>query len=277
MHPSFDFWILFAIMLNTLCLAMERDKPYPDSLVFVLQLMNYIFTIVFTAEAVVKLIGLGLKTYIREMMNRFDIIIVIASLAELNSSSNSGPSVFSSFRAFRLFKIFRLFKVGDLRILIDSILFTLGTIGDYVILLILFIYVFALLGMSFFAGKIKFNEKDQFDIENGKSPRTNFDSLGWSILTIFQVLLGEGWNDIMYDCMRSSGMMAAAYFIGLVIFGNIIMLNLFLAILLGNFDKARNQGQKKKVFEAFKELTHNKLPLSIQLELILGDMSVHVK
>ena len=240
MHPWFDSWILFAIILNTLCLAMERDTPYPDSVVFMLQLMNYIFTVVFTAEAVIKLIGLGLKTYIREMMNRFDIIIVIASLAELNSSSSSGPSVFSSFRAFRLFKIFRLFKVGDLRILIDSILFTLGTIGDYVILLNLFVYVFALLGMSFFAGKIKFNEKDQYDIEKGESPRTNFDSLGWSILTIFQVLLGEGWNDIMYDCMRSSGMMAALYFIGLVIFGNIIMLNLFLAILLGNFDKARS-------------------------------------
>jgi hypothetical protein len=34
--------------------------------------------------------------------------------------------------------------------------------------------------------------------------------------------------------------MAALYFIALVIGGNIIMLNLFLAILLGNFDKARN-------------------------------------
>ena len=67
--------------------------------------------------------------------------------------------MFSSFRAFRLFKIFRLFKVGDLKILIDSIFFTLSTIGDYGILLMLFIYVFALLGMSFFAGRMKFDEE----------------------------------------------------------------------------------------------------------------------
>jgi hypothetical protein len=39
-----------------------------------------------------------------------------------------------------------------------------------------------------------------------------------------------------------------------MIFGNIIMLNLFLAILLGNFEKARSFGQKKMVFEAIKEL-----------------------
>lgn len=67
----------------------------------------------------------------------------------------------------------------------DSITFTLSTIGDYVILLSLFIYVFALLGMSFFAGRIKFDENDVYDLENGQAPRTNFDGLFWSVITIF--------------------------------------------------------------------------------------------
>ena len=72
------------------------------------------------------------------------------------------------------------------------------------------------------------------------------------MVTIFLVLFGEGWNDIMYNCMRCGDPLTTAfYFIVLVICGNIIMLNLFLAILLGNFDKARNFGQKKKVFAAF--------------------------
>ena len=82
-------------------------------------------------------------------------------------------------------KIFKLFRSGDLKILVDSITFTLSTIGDYVILLSLFIYVFALLGMSFFAGRIKFDENDVYDLENGQAPRTNFDGLFWSIITIF--------------------------------------------------------------------------------------------
>ena len=55
-------------------------------------------------------------------------------------------------------------------------------------------------------------------------------------------MLGEGWNDIMYMSMRSVGGFSAAYYVALVCFGNIIMLNVFLAILLGNFDKARNFG-----------------------------------
>jgi Na+-transporting methylmalonyl-CoA/oxaloacetate decarboxylase gamma subunit len=81
-------------------------------------------------------------------------------------------------------KIFKLFRSGDLKILVDSITFTLSTIGDYVILLSLFIYVFALLGMSFFAGRIKFNALDKYD-EHGEAPRTNFDGLFWAIITIF--------------------------------------------------------------------------------------------
>lgn len=81
------------------------------------------------------------------------------SLIDFQISTTNGPSIFSSLRAFRLFKLFKLFRVGDLRILLDSITFTLSTISDYVILLLLFMFVFALIGMSFFAGKIRFNEE----------------------------------------------------------------------------------------------------------------------
>ena len=73
-------------------------------------------------------------------------------------------------------KIFKLFRSGDLKILVDSITFTLSTIGDYVILLSLFIYVFALLGMSFFAGKVRYLD-GEFDLINGKPPRANFDHI----------------------------------------------------------------------------------------------------
>ena len=63
----------------------------------------------------------------------------------------------------------------------------------------------------------------------------------------------------------------------LVAGGNIVMLNLFLAILLGNFDKARNFGQKKKVFEAFKEIIESGITLNDAVDIILGDMAFHVK
>lgn len=55
----------------------------------------------------------------------------------------------------------------------------------------------------------------------------------------------------MYDAMRSSGGLFAIYYIFVFSFGNIVMLNLFLAILLGNFDRARDFGGKKKLMMHF--------------------------
>ena len=81
----------------------------------------------------------------------------------------------------------------------------------------------------------------------------------------------------MYTAMRSVGSMASVYFILLILTCHIIMLNLFLAILLGNFEKARNYGLKKKVFIAFKEIMFNGKTLNESLDIILGDMSAHVK
>ena len=65
--------------------------------------------------------------------------------------------------------------------------------------------------------------------------RHHFDDIYMSIITIFQILTGENWNSVMYDGMRSTGVLAVAYFVLLVVVGNYIILNLFLAILLDNF------------------------------------------
>ena len=159
-------------------------------------------------------------------------------------------------RSLRVFRIFKLFKVGDMRMLLDSIVFTISTIGPYSIFLSFCIYIFALVGMSFYAGKIKFNDDGEVDLENGESPRENFDDLSSAILTVFEILIGAGWSDIMFTAMRCNGSSACIYFILLYIMGGIILLNLFLAIMLGNFDKAKCYGQKKLLMLAFKQLMY---------------------
>ena len=99
-----------------------------------------------------------------------------------------------------------------------------------------------------------------------ESPRANFDSLMWASLTVFEIMIGENWNGVMYDHMRSGSYVSAIFFVGLVILGNIIMLNLFLAILLGNFDRARNMGEKKKIFDAFDSM--NKLGHNLEMTIM---------
>ena len=181
--------------------------------------MNLTFTIIFTVEVVIKIIGIGTRGFVADKFNIFDATIVLVSLIELAAAGNpkehegeegveheesGGGGAFSALRAFRLFRVFKLFKAGDLRTLLDGIAFTVLAVGDYCILLALFIYVFALLGMSSFAGKVRFNEDGELDIENGESPRANFDRVGWASLTVFYVMIGENWNSIMYNHLRGT-------------------------------------------------------------------------
>lgn len=149
MNPYFDVLIMFVIVINTLCLTGDMYPELDQAVIDVLQYMNFVFTFIFTIEVILKMIGLGAREFLKEKFNQFDLLIVIISIVEMQLVNSEGEGgVFSALRAIRLFKIFKLFKVGDLRILIDSIAFTMTAISDYVVLLSLFIYVFALLGMS---------------------------------------------------------------------------------------------------------------------------------
>lgn len=92
--------------------------------------------------------------------------------------------------------------------------------------------------------------------------------------------MGAEWRFIWYQHMLACGMTASLYYIGLHIVIGIIMLNLFLAIMLGNFDKARSFNAKKQIFEAFRELLHEREDMYSMhqvCDIVMGDMSEHVK
>jgi len=95
------------------------------------------------------------------------------------------------------------------------------------LLLLLFITIFALIGMQVFGGK--------FNFEDGL-PRWNYDSFHWAFITVFQVLTMENWQLVLFDSMRSSvGKLSVLYYISWIFIGNIVLLNLFLAVLLDSF------------------------------------------
>lgn len=238
MSNIFDSFIMMVILANTLILALDRYPRMPAEEQHTLSQINLVFTAIFTIECLVKVTGLGVREFIRDSFNCLDAFTVTMSLVELAfASTEDGGSSFGAMRAIRLFRVFKLFKSGELRILMKSISFTVTSIGNYAVLLMLFIYVYSLIGMNQFAGKFRFGPLGP-DPE-GEVPRQNFDSLLVSMLTIFQVLIGDNWNYVMYDSIRSEGPIGSLYFISLVMMGNIVMMNLFLAILLGNFERAR--------------------------------------
>lgn len=120
--------------------------------------------------------------------------------------------------------------------LLSTLWRTLVDIGSFTIVLFLFMFIYAILGMELFAENAKFTA-DKVDMDNGKSIDQNFDSFLYSFTTVFVLLTQDGWSAIFYAYKRAMGNFRAnLYFLSLYIVGPIILLNLFLAILLKNFD-----------------------------------------
>jgi voltage-dependent calcium channel L type alpha-1D len=79
---------------------------------------------------------------------------------------SDGGGAVSALRAFRLFRIVKLARSWEsLKILLDSIAHTIAAIGNFTILLGLFIYVYALMGMQFYAGKLRFDSDGNYDAD----------------------------------------------------------------------------------------------------------------
>jgi voltage-gated sodium channel len=266
--------MLSIILFNTFILSLDKYPAYEPWVEEIFSCLNIIFVFFFTTECILKIIGLGMRPFLKDGFNVFDLIVVISSIQGiyLEYTGQKGNTYFLILRTARVFRILKLFRIGDLRVLIDSITYTMPVILPYIALLIFFMYIFALVGMSFYAGKIKNSD--------GSTPREVYDGLGQSFLTIFQVLMGAEWRFIWYQHMMSCGMAAAFYYVLLIIIIGIIMLNLFLAIMLGNFDKARIFAEKKNVLFAFQELMEdetNSLQFAEICDAILGCCSEHVK
>jgi hypothetical protein len=232
-NKYFSIGMTLAVVVNTIVLAIYHYKMDPD-LQLALDDINLSFTILFCIEMGLKLLGLGFARYFRSRMNLFDCAVVTLSLMETTFLSGSGLSALRAFRVFRVFRVlrvarlFRYFKyLYNLLQVIEKSIMTLIYMG---LLIFLFLVVFALLGMQLFGGHFSFQEGH---------PRANFDNFNHAFLTSFQLLTMENWFQVLYSGMRTDlGYWAAFYFVIFIFFGNFVLLNLFLAIMLNSFDES---------------------------------------
>jgi len=114
-----------------------------------LNYLNIFFSFIFAIELFMKMVALDVEDFIKDRFNLFDAFVVLLSFIEIliASDASDGGSSFGALRAFWLFWLFKLFRVGDLRILLETITSTLGSTGNYIVLLCLFMYIESLLAM----------------------------------------------------------------------------------------------------------------------------------
>uniref|UniRef100_A0A087Y9U6 Calcium voltage-gated channel subunit alpha1 E n=1 Tax=Poecilia formosa TaxID=48698 RepID=A0A087Y9U6_POEFO len=245
---TFYLMVLSLVALNTICVAIVHHDQ-PDWLTIILYYAEFVFLGLFLAEMFLKMYGLGFRLYFHSSFNCFDCGVIIGSIFEVvwgffRPGMSFGISVLRALRLLRIFKITKYW--ASLRNLVVSLMSSMKSIISLLFLLFLFTVVFALLGMQLFGGRFIFEDYTP----------TNFDTFPAAIMTVFQILTGEDWNEVMYNGIRSQGgvqygMWSSIYFIVLTLFGNYTLLNVFLAIAVDNLANAQELTKDEEEEEEF--------------------------
>ncbi|XP_073830159.1 sodium voltage-gated channel paralytic isoform X1 [Musca autumnalis] len=254
--PFVELFITLCIVVNTMFMAMDHHDMNPE-LERVLKSGNYFFTATFAIEASMKLMAMSPKYYFQEGWNIFDFIIVALSLLELGLEGVQGLSVLRSFRLLRVFKLAKSWPT--LNLLISIMGRTMGALGNLTFVLCIIIFIFAVMGMQLF-GKNYIDHKDRF--KDHELPRWNFTDFMHSFMIVFRVLCGE-WIESMWDCMYVGDVSCIPFFLATVVIGNLVVLNLFLALLLSNFGSSSlsaptADNDTNKIAEAFNRIARFK-------------------
>ncbi|KAM6142235.1 sodium channel protein type 5 subunit alpha-like [Phoenicopterus ruber ruber] len=232
LDPFVDLLIMVCIIVNTLFMALE----YPDmprNYQEMIYISDKVFTLIFTAEMILKIIALDPYNYFQQKWNIFDSIVVMIGLISFKENLS----------AFRLLRIFKLAKSWPaLNTLMKIILNSVGALGNLTLVLIITVFIFAVVGKQVLG---HYYEKNFCKINTDENLRWHMKDFCHSFLIIFRILCGE-WIETMWECMEVARKdLCLPIFLLVLVIGNLVVLNLFIALLLSSFSTDSSMGQEE--------------------------------
>ncbi|KAF5296914.1 hypothetical protein FQA39_LY12271 [Lamprigera yunnana] len=244
----FEYTIFVLILINTITLAMKFHRQ-PDFYSNALDILNMIFTSAFALEFVFKLAAFRFKNYFGDAWNVFDFIIVLGSFIDIIYSEVKPGSGLISINFFRLFRVMRLVKLlsrGEgIRTLLWTFLKSFQALPYVALLIVMLFFIYAVIGMQMF-GKI-----DRSSGEGEINRNNNFSTFFQALLVLFRSATGEAWQEIMMSCAATDKVkcdpivkndtscgfdIAYPYFISFYVLCSFLIINLFVAVIMDNFD-----------------------------------------
>jgi len=179
------------------------------------------FTILFTIELIFNLAANLWTRFWMSAWNVFDLVVVVTSIQGMVQGGGD-MSVLRVIRALRVFRLFR--RVESLRKVLQALGGSVLPVSNAFLILLLFSMIYAILGVTFFA--------EDFPVY--------FGDFSKSLFTIFQVLTGDSWaHEIARPIMDLYGGGATAtFFVSYLIVGEMVLIQVMVAILLEEFAKA---------------------------------------
>ncbi|XP_031989256.1 voltage-dependent L-type calcium channel subunit alpha-1S isoform X2 [Corvus moneduloides] len=247
----FEYLMFFLILLNTICLGMQHYNQSAE-MNHISDILNVAFTILFTLEMVLKLMAFKVKGYFGDPWNVFDFLIVIGSiidviLSEIDDSDDNSRVSITFFRLFRVMRLVKLLSRGEgVRTLLWTFIKSFQALPYVALLIVMLFFIYAVIGMQMF-GKIAMVDGTQINRNN------NFQTFPQAVLLLFRCATGEAWQEILLDCSYGRRCdpesdyaegeeytcgtgFAYFYFISFYMLCAFLIINLFVAVIMDNFD-----------------------------------------
>ena len=274
----FQYSILAVILLAAVIVGLETSQSLMASHGNLLKLIDTLILYIFVIEAVMKMGQHGTKwyRYFKDPWNVFDFTIVAVCFLPFGGHYAAVLRLARVLRALRL-----VTTIPKLQLLVSSLLKSIPSMAYIGILLFLLFYIYAVMGVFLW------RENDP----------VHFGTLGRSLLSLFRVVTLEDWTDIMYIQMwgsdaypfspeeragfdfnsKSHPVLGAFYFISFVLFGTMIMLNLFIGVILNSMQEAQDEAERKRLKKHMDETGKASLTDEIAaIEREMGEFSKHL-
>uniref|UniRef100_A0A674N4Z0 Voltage-dependent N-type calcium channel subunit alpha n=1 Tax=Takifugu rubripes TaxID=31033 RepID=A0A674N4Z0_TAKRU len=234
--PPFEYAIMTLIALNTVVLMMKFYGA-PDLYESMLKYLNIVFTALFTLECILKIIAFGPLNYLKAAWNVFDFVTVLGSITDILVTEVKMINL-SFLRLFRAARLIKLLRQGyTIRILLWTFVQSFKSGCGYCC------EPPALLLPQVF-GNIELIEESAIHRHN------NFQTFFQALTLLFRSATGEAWHEIMLACLSNrpcdklSGTVgnecgsdfAYFYFVSFIFLCSFLMLNLFVAVIMDNFE-----------------------------------------
>uniref|UniRef100_A0A8C4HLT9 Voltage-dependent N-type calcium channel subunit alpha n=1 Tax=Dicentrarchus labrax TaxID=13489 RepID=A0A8C4HLT9_DICLA len=242
--PPFEYSIMIMIALNTVVLMMKFHGA-PDFYEAMLKNLNIVFTTLFSLECILKIIAFGPLNYLKDAWNVFDFVTVLGSITDiLVTEINDRLLNLSFLRLFRAARLIKLLRQGyTIRILLWTFVQSFKALPYVCLLIAMLFFIYAIIGMQVF-GNIELNEDTAINHHN------NFRTFLQALMLLFRSATGEAWHEIMLSCLShracdeksgSNGKecgsdFAYFYFVSFIFLCSFLMLNLFVAVIMDNFE-----------------------------------------
>ncbi|XP_019366028.1 PREDICTED: voltage-dependent N-type calcium channel subunit alpha-1B isoform X3 [Gavialis gangeticus] len=244
--PPFEYFIMVMIALNTIVLMMKFYDA-PEAYEEMLKCLNIVFTSMFSMECVLKIIAFGVLNYFRDAWNVFDFVTVLGSITDILVTEIADTDNFINLSFLRLFRAARLIKLlrqgYTIRILLWTFVQSFKALPYVCLLIAMLFFIYAIIGMQVF-GNIALDDDSSINRHN------NFRTFLQALMLLFRSATGEGWHEIMLSCLSNracdprSGLtkdecgsdFAYFYFVSFIFLCSFLMLNLFVAVIMDNFE-----------------------------------------